>query len=173
MSSSYIRWFETIRLEDVPLVGGKNASLGELYRELGIASVKVPNGFALTVAAYADALSSTKAWAGLHALLDNLDIADVTELAERAEKARQIVYHATGNNELRVDIEAAYRRLETQYGTGVAWQCAAQPPPRICRRRALPGSTKAISIFTALTISSRRVAAVSRRCSPTVPSSTA
>ena len=120
VSSSYIRWFETIRLEDVPLVGGKNASLGELYRELGTASVKVPNGFALTVAAYADALSSAKAWAGLHALLDNLDIADVSELAERAEKARRIVYDATGNEELRVDIEAAYRRLETQYGTGVA-----------------------------------------------------
>ena len=120
MSSSYIRWFETIRLEDVPFVGGKNASLGELYRELGTAGVKVPNGFALTVAAYADALSSAKAWAGLHALLDNLDIADVTELAERAEKARQIVYDATGNEELRADIEAAYRRLETQYGTGVA-----------------------------------------------------
>jgi pyruvate, water dikinase len=94
MSSSYIRWFETIRLEDVPLVGGKNASQGELYREFGTASVKIPNDFALTVAAYADALSSTKAWAGLHALLDNLDIADVTELAERAEKARQIVYDA-------------------------------------------------------------------------------
>jgi len=45
--SSNIRWFETIRLEDVPLVGGKNASLGELYRELGEAGVKVPNGFEL------------------------------------------------------------------------------------------------------------------------------
>ena len=65
-------------------------------------------------------LSSAKAWAGLHALLDDLDIADVTLLAERAAKARQIVYDATGNEELRADIEAAYRRLETQYGTGVA-----------------------------------------------------
>src|SRR5664279_4631748 len=103
VSSSYIRWFETIRLEDVPLVGGKNASLGELYCELGEAGVKIPNGFALTVAAYADALSSAKAWAGLHALLDDLDIADVTLLAERAAKARRIVYDATGNKELRVD----------------------------------------------------------------------
>jgi pyruvate,water dikinase len=65
-------------------------------------------------------LSSAKAWAGLHALLDNLDIADVTLLAEQAEKARQIVYDATGNKELRADIEVAYRRLETQYSTGVA-----------------------------------------------------
>ena len=61
MTTAYIRWFETIRLEDVPLVGGKNASLGELYCELGEAGVKIPNGFALTVAAYADALTSAKA----------------------------------------------------------------------------------------------------------------
>ena len=95
MSSSYIRWFETILLEDVPFVGGKNASLGELYRELGEGGVKIPNGFALTVAAYSNALSSAKAWVGLHALLDDLDIADVTLLAERAAKARRIVYDAT------------------------------------------------------------------------------
>ncbi len=120
MSSSYIRWFETIRLEDVPLVGGKNASLGELYCALGEEGVKIPNGFVLTVAAYADALSSAQAWGGLHELLDGLDIADVSLLAERAENARQIVYDATGSKELRADIEAAYRRLETQYGTGVA-----------------------------------------------------
>jgi pyruvate,water dikinase len=91
VSSSYIRWFETIRLEDVSSVGGKNASLGELYRELGEVGVRVPNGFALTVAAYADALSSAKAWGPLHELLDGLDIADVTLLAARAAKAHQIV----------------------------------------------------------------------------------
>lgn len=120
MSSPYIRWFETIRLEDVPLVGGKNASLGELYRELGEAGVKVPNGFALTVASYADALTSAKAWLDLRKLLDGLDITDVALLAERAAKARQIVYEATGNNtSLRADVEAAYRRLEAQYGAGV------------------------------------------------------
>lgn len=120
LSSPHVCWFETLRLEDVPLVGGKNASLGELYRELGEAGVKVPNGFALTVAAYADALSSAKAWAGLHTLLDDLDITDVDLLAERAAQARKIVYDATGNAKLRANMEAAYRQLETQYGTGVA-----------------------------------------------------
>ena len=111
MTTAYIRWFETIRLEDVPLVGGKNASLGELYCELGEAGVKIPNGFALTVAAYADALTSVKAWASLHALLDDLNITDVNLLGERAAKARQIVYDATGSEELRADIKAAYHRV--------------------------------------------------------------
>ncbi|WP_245333892.1 PEP/pyruvate-binding domain-containing protein, partial [Bradyrhizobium guangdongense] len=54
---SYIRWFRDIRLADVPLVGGKTASLGELYSALTPEGVKVPNGFALTAAAYRDALT--------------------------------------------------------------------------------------------------------------------
>lgn len=50
--TKYVRWFEEIRIEDVPLVGGKNASLGEMYRELGTRGVKIPNGFAATAEAY-------------------------------------------------------------------------------------------------------------------------
>jgi pyruvate, water dikinase len=119
-ASPNVRWFETIRLQDIPQVGGKNASLGELYGELGEAGVKVPNGFALTAAAYAEALSSATSWGPLHELLDGLDIANVTLVADRAERARKIVYDATGNAKLRADMEAGYRQLETQYGAGVA-----------------------------------------------------
>jgi pyruvate,water dikinase len=118
--SGYLRWFESLRLEDVPLVGGKNASLGELYRELNSQHVEVPNGFALTVRAYYDALKSAGAWTALHALLDKLDITDMAALAERAEKARQLVYAATGSEALRQHIVSAYRQLEAQYCSGVA-----------------------------------------------------
>ena len=48
----YIRWFDEISIDDVPLVGGKNASLGEMYRELTPQGVKIPNGFAVTAEAY-------------------------------------------------------------------------------------------------------------------------
>ena len=48
----YIRWFEEIGIEDVPLVGGKNASLGEMYRDLTTQGVKIPDGFAVTAEAY-------------------------------------------------------------------------------------------------------------------------
>ena len=48
----YIRWFEQIGIDDVPLVGGKNASLGEMIRELAPQGIKVPNGFATTAEAY-------------------------------------------------------------------------------------------------------------------------
>jgi pyruvate,water dikinase len=118
--SDYLQWFESVRLEDVSLVGGKNASLGELYRELCSQRVCVPNGFALTVRAYYDALQSAGAWKTLHALLDNLDVSDVALLTKRAAEARQLVYDATGNETVRRQIIAAYSQLEAQYGAGVA-----------------------------------------------------
>jgi pyruvate,water dikinase len=119
-SSDYLRWFARIGLEDVPLVGGKNASLGELYRELGARNVHVPNGFALTVQAYYDALQDAGAWRALHALLDGLDITDMEALVRCGAEARRIVYAATGTETLRRSITDAYRQLEREYGAGVA-----------------------------------------------------
>ena len=49
--AKYVRWFEEIKIEDVPVVGGKNASLGEMYRELTSQGVNIPNGFAVTAEA--------------------------------------------------------------------------------------------------------------------------
>ena len=72
-SQSNIRWFRDIRLGDVAVVGGKTASLGELYSALSEQGVRVPNGFALTAQAYRDALTAAHAWDRLHALLDRLD----------------------------------------------------------------------------------------------------
>jgi pyruvate, water dikinase len=115
-----IRWFESLRLKDVPLVGGKNASLGELYGELASAGIRVPNGFALTADAYRDALTAADAWPKLHAVLDGLDVADVAQLALRAEQARQIVHAACGTATLRQAVEGAYRTLEAEYGANVA-----------------------------------------------------
>jgi pyruvate, water dikinase len=116
----YLRWFADTRLADVQLVGGKNASLGELYSELATRSIRVPNGFALTVRAYYDALQQAAAWPLLHQLLDGLDITDVGLLTARAAEARRLVYEATGGAMLSQQIKAAYQQLEAQYGTGTA-----------------------------------------------------
>ena len=119
-TTDYVRWFSDIRLGDVALVGGKNASLGELYSTLSKQGVRVPNGFALTAEAYRDALTAAKAWERLHQLLDNLDKRNVDVLAKRATEAREIVYKATATGPLREQIDRAYRQLETEYRTSVA-----------------------------------------------------
>lgn len=115
-----LRWFKDIRLADVPLVGGKNASLGELYSELSERGINVPNGFALTAKAYRDALTAAGAWEPLHLLLDKLDKRQVQTLARRAAEARDIVYAATNSSALRQHISEGYRALEAQYGKNVA-----------------------------------------------------
>jgi pyruvate,water dikinase len=114
-----IRWFRDIGLRDVASVGGKTASLGELYR-LADAGVRVPNGFALTADAYRDAQTAAGAWDALHRLLDRLDKRQVKALARAAAQARGIVHAATDTPALRAAIAEAYRELERQYGANVA-----------------------------------------------------
>jgi pyruvate,water dikinase len=113
----YIRWFEELRIEDVPLVGGKNASLGEMYRELTSQGVRVPNGFAITAEAFRDTLTAAGAWDELHKLLDGLDKRAVKRLAEVGARCREIVYAAGLSEAVRDQVLAAYRRLGEQYGT--------------------------------------------------------
>ncbi len=112
----FIRWFGELGIEDVPLVGGKNASLGEMYRELGAQGVRVPNGFAITAEAYRYLLDQADAWGPLHEALDGLDASDVADLARRAARARDIVYDAGLPPDLRAEILAAYHQLQQEYG---------------------------------------------------------
>ena len=116
---TYVRFFEELGIEDVPLVGGKNASLGEMYRKLAGAGVRVPNGFAITAQAYRHVLDRARAWGALHAALDDLDPADVTDLAQRARRARNTVYGAGLPDDLQCEIIAAHRQLEREYGKEV------------------------------------------------------
>lgn len=123
----YVRRFDELSLADLPLVGGKNASLGELHRQLRPRGIPVPDGFAVTAEAYRDLLTRSGAWDALHAVLDPLDSADVRDLATRGSLARQIVYDAPLPDELREEILAAYRTLSGQAGAraGVAVRSSA------------------------------------------------
>ena len=117
---NHICWFSDIGLRDVAAVGGKNASLGELYSVLASQGVRVPNGFALTAHAYREALTAAGAWDRLLQILDGLDKRHIDVLAKRGAEARAVVFDATGADRLREDIAAAYRQLEMEYGANVA-----------------------------------------------------
>ena len=115
-NGSYIRFFSEIGIGDVPLVGGKNASLGEMYQELTPRGIRVPNGFAVTAEAYRETLDAAGAWTALHAALDGLDPDNVEDLARRAARAREIVYAATPPTAVETDILAALAKLTAEYG---------------------------------------------------------
>jgi len=116
----YIRFFDALTIDDVPLVGGKNASLGEMYRELSPNGVPVPNGFATTVEAYWDVLDRAGGRTALRKILDGLDPQNVDDLSRRARVARDLVYGAGLPEGLEQQILAAYAKLAGQYGGDIS-----------------------------------------------------
>ncbi len=114
--SKYIKWFKEIGIEDIPEVGGKNASLGEMYRNLTSEGVRVPNGFAVTASAYRYILDSNNAWDKLHEQLDNLDPNNVQELQRRGKTCRDIIYSCKIPEDLKAEIIEGFRGLKEEYG---------------------------------------------------------
>jgi len=119
-STRYIRFFEEISAEDVPLVGGKTASIGEMYRTLASQGVRVPNGFAITADAYRDILTQAGAWEPLKSALANLNVDDIDDLARRGRQARELIYGAPLPEVLKSEILAAYAGLRAEYGADVS-----------------------------------------------------
>lgn len=119
MAFQYIRFFSDISIDDVSSVGGKNASLGEMYRELAPQGVKVPNGFATTAEAYHYFLRHNQLEAPIAKELSSLDIHDTEALAASGEKIRQWISNAELPDDLLSEIERAYQQLEQEYDVGV------------------------------------------------------
>ncbi len=118
--ATYTKWFNETGIEDIAEVGGKNASLGEMYRNLVAEGVRVPNGFAVTASAYRHVLDSNDAWAKLHAALDGLNPDDVVDLQARGAKARQVIHDCVLPDDLKADILAQYAKLKEEYGDDVS-----------------------------------------------------
>lgn len=106
-----ILWFDEVQLEDIPLVGGKNASLGEMYQALSEKGVKVPNGFAVTTAAYRFFLKENKLDARINEILEGLDTHDLDNLRQRGSQVRQAILSAPFSSFLENEILKAYERL--------------------------------------------------------------
>jgi pyruvate,water dikinase len=112
----YIRWFGELSLKDVPLVGGKNASLGEMYRELVPKGLKIPNGFAVTAEAYRDLVRSAGILPEMEELVAGLSREDLEEFARRGHRLRELIYQAPLPEGLPDEIASAYAELCAEYG---------------------------------------------------------
>lgn len=106
--------FSEIGIDDVPLVGGKNASLGEMYSKLTKKGVRIPNGFAVTAAAYWQFLEESGLKARMTEALKGLDEKNVRALARTGKKVREMILKAPFPKELENDIIAAYKDLKKQ-----------------------------------------------------------
>jgi len=119
-ATSYIRWFNELSITDVSLVGGKNASLGEMYRKLVPLGINVPNGFAVTAEAYRTIIDTVDGWKRLDKLFRDLRPDNLSELADRARQARELVYAAGIPADMRSQIIEAYHALQKEYGVNVS-----------------------------------------------------
>ncbi len=113
-SEKFILWFNEISIEDVPLVGGKNASLGEMYQNLSKKKVRVPNGFAITAYAYRYILEKVKAREKIQKILKNLNINNLEQLAQKGSEVRRLIRHVPFPKELEDEIITAYYKLSKQ-----------------------------------------------------------
>ncbi len=115
-SDKFVLWFDELSIDDVSLVGGKNASLGEMYQNLTKKGVLIPNGFAITAHAYRFLLEKTGIEKEMRGILRGVNVKNVKDLAKRGHDVRELIQHAEFPRELREEIVAAYAKLSKQYG---------------------------------------------------------
>lgn len=112
----FILWFNEIGIEDVPLVGGKNASLGEMYQKLHSRGIRVPNGFAITAYAYRYLLKYAGIEDEIKKILKGLDTSKYDNLISRGRKVRDVIRHAEFPPDLTQAIYSSYDKLATEFG---------------------------------------------------------
>jgi pyruvate,water dikinase len=115
-NSKYILFFEKISISDIEKVGGKNASLGEMYNELNPLGISIPNGFALTADVYRLFRKENNLEAALKDLLDALDSVNYSNLSDIGTRARKIILSSNLSDSIKNEIRTAYQSLCKQSG---------------------------------------------------------
>ncbi|TAD84955.1 MAG: phosphoenolpyruvate synthase, partial [Oscillatoriales cyanobacterium] len=122
-----ILWFDEVGIGDIPLVGGKNASLGEMIQQLTPKGVNVPNGFATTAYAYRYFIESAGLDSKLRELFADLEVENVNNLRQKGKQARSLILETPFPRDLQAAIASAYDKLCDRYGesTDVAVRSSA------------------------------------------------
>mgnify|MGYP002777743369 CR=1 FL=1 len=114
--NAFVLWFEEVGIGDIPLVGGKNASLGEMIQQLTPKGVNVPTGFATTAHAFRYFIQQAGLDDRLRQLFADLNVDDVRNLQERGRQARAMILNTPFPTELNEAITQAYLQLGQRYG---------------------------------------------------------
>ena len=115
-SKRFILWFNEIGIEDIPMVGGKNASLGEMYQKLHQQGINIPNGFAITAYAYRYFLKYAGIEEEIKKILKDLDTHDLANLMRKGREVRDIMRHAEFPPDVTQAIYLAYDKLSEDFG---------------------------------------------------------
>ena len=114
--ATWIKWFAELTIDDVPSVGGKNASLGEMIRELAPRGIQVPDGFAVTADAYRAFLHYNELDGQIRDILRGLDTHDVSDLMRRTGQIRRLILRGEFPPDMEQEIIAGYQELSRRCG---------------------------------------------------------
>ena len=123
--SNYVIWFDKLSMNDVPVVGGKNASLGEMISNLASTGISVPGGFATTADAFRDFLSHNQLDQNINALLQDFDVENVDELEKIGQRIRNMVMDTPFPESLEAAIRDSYTELQSGGQISVAVRSSA------------------------------------------------
>ncbi len=156
--SEYILWLHEVEMSDVDRVGGKNASLGEMLRNLTAdGSVKVPGGFATTAHAYREFLAHEGLADRINKTLDELDVDDVGKLVATGRQIRQWVMDTPFPPALDAAIAEAYSSLEKDYGAEVTWAVRSSATAEDLPDASFAGQQETVLNVSGLTEIKRRI----------------
>ena len=127
ITQKYILWFRDISAKDVPLVGGKNASLGEMKRNLSLKGINIPDGFALNAKSYRYFIEKNQLKDRIKKILKDLDIGNIRDLKKKGKEIRDSILKGQFPADLLKEIRVAYQKICKEYGenTGVAVRSSA------------------------------------------------
>ncbi len=111
----FVLWFDQVGIQDTPIVGGKNASLGEMYSNLTPLGVSVPNGFAVTAYAYRHFIKTNNFKEKIADILAELDTKNIRDLQKKGKQIREMLLAGEFSDELKQSIEENYKNMETAY----------------------------------------------------------
>ena len=111
MSKPYVKKLNELNINNIDLVGGKNASLGEMISELTDLGIKVPGGFATTSHAYQDFLNQDDLGKRINNVLNNLNVDNIEELTETGRQIRQWILETEISSELKSEIEKEWKEI--------------------------------------------------------------
>ncbi len=114
--NNFVKWYSEVGIEDVPVVGGKNAALGEMYSNLVPLGVNVPDGFALTAEAYRHFFRETGLDEKIKQILSDLNTKDIRNLQVRGKKVREAILKSSLPQDLQNIITESYKKLGEKYG---------------------------------------------------------
>ncbi len=112
---NFLIWFKDLSIKDVPVVGGKNASLGEMYQKLNKHGIRIPNGFATTSDAYWHFMEKSQLGKKIENILEGLDVQDMKDLSQRGQKVRNLILKTPLDKDLEIAIISAYKKLSQEH----------------------------------------------------------